>query len=219
MAQVHVRAADAPRKTASRADLVRTAATVAALALALGVAACGSARRIKSTDANSATKVQQETAVHRAAAERAAATLLGVLRLPAGAVASSADPEASGSTLESSSPSTSASGGAGVGSSPDTIDLHHWWVVPGDPSQVLTELQSGVPSTLQSSGTSSYSSTTEIGASTTSETSASESFSGLPVPGVIASQALVVDVAPATAGHTAVRVDAQVVWLPPGIQF
>jgi hypothetical protein len=91
--------------------------------------------------------------------------------------------------------------------SPDLVDDASWWQAPGAPQAVLAWERAHLPRRLALVGSS---------AAWGPETAAawSDSFSLPPVPGVLNSRELVVEVTAAGGGQTAVRVDAQVTWLP-----
>ncbi len=85
--------------------------------------------------------------------------------------------------------------------SPDLASVTRWWRVPGRPQAVLAWIRAHLPSGFTPDGTG-----TGPGSWTDADT--------LPaVPGVLTQRQLVV-LATAYRGQTAIRVDAQVVWLP-----
>jgi hypothetical protein len=85
---------------------------------------------------------------------------------------------------------------------PDLVDDVSWWQAPGTPQAVLGWERAHLPRQLVASGSGSA-----------SDGLAWDDFSLPPVPGVLNSRELVVEVT-SSGGQTAVRVDAQVSWLP-----
>ena len=126
-------------------------------------------------------------------AEQDAAAILAAFVAPPGARRLAAPP--AGLNSPSDLPAT-----------PDLVDKAGWWQVAGDPRQVLDRAKAHVPHrfTLDGSGT------LDRGTGTIW----SDDF-GLPaVPGVLLSRQLTVATTSAGSGQTAIRVDAQVTWLP-----
>jgi hypothetical protein len=124
------------------------------------------------------------------AGHKAAQRILAKVQLPPGAVAAASDP--SGGTL--------AHPGA-YPATPNLIDLHRFWRVPGDPAEVFDWIKAHRPA---GSGAS-YS-----GASGDKEGITAQ-WMGFSVGG--SSKTLVFGVAAARGGGSALRVDAQVVWV------
>jgi len=89
---------------------------------------------------------------------------------------------------------------------PDLVDKAGWWQVAGDPRQVLDWMKEHVPHrfTLDGSGT------LDRGTGPIW----SDDFDLPAVPGVLLSRQLALNATSAGSGQTAIRVDAQVVWLP-----
>ena len=87
------------------------------------------------------------------------------------------------------------------------VDAASWWLAPGQPQAVLTWEKAHMPRRFTSS---------EWGSS---GQDASEEWDRVfdlpPVPGVLNSRQLIVEVASAGHGQTGIRIDAQVEWLPP----
>jgi len=138
-------------------------------------------------------------AANEASARSDAASLLGELPLPPGASPSPAEPAGDRSLLERAStrPAT-----------PNLVDDHAWWLVPGRPAAVLAYIEARPPR-----GAAKFTSGSlgEPGV-TTLEWYA---FAWRPVTGVSASRWLLVTVAAMPNGSTALRADAQVVWVTP----
>lgn len=137
-------------------------------------------------------------ASNKRAAQQAAPRLLAALALPPGATAVTADP---------SRPHVL--GGAPTRPlTPRLVDVHGFWRVPGDPQTVLAWIEDHPPTAGMRgvSGASAYSN----GASTEWD-----GYTFKPVPGILYSRTLLVEVAAAAGGATALRADAQVVWYLP----
>jgi hypothetical protein len=90
---------------------------------------------------------------------------------------------------------------------PDLVDDTSWWQAPGSPQAVLGWERAHLPRWFSATGSS-----TLYGPGTTAAWS--DSFSLPVIPAVLNSRQLLVEVASSGSGQTAVRVDAQVTWLP-----
>jgi hypothetical protein len=135
------------------------------------------------------------TTGNQRAAQDAAQSMLGALQLPTGAVPSATDPSRSGRLRSRSNyPMT-----------PALVDLHKFWRIPGSPHAVLGWVQAHPPAGMQ--GNMSGSSAGPRGLITSWY-----GFGSTPTTG-LSSRELVVTVASATGGGTAVRADAQAVWI------
>jgi len=101
--------------------------------------------------------------------------------------------------------------GEGPAATPDVATATQWWRAPGQPQAVLAWIQAHVPAgfTLGGTGSGSY----EPGPTAAPGQSWTDQFELAPVPGVLTQRWLVVLVV-ADGGQTAIRADAQVVWLP-----
>jgi hypothetical protein len=95
---------------------------------------------------------------------------------------------------------------AGLPGTPDLVDKAGWWQVAGDPRQVLDLAKAHVPHRFTLSGWG----TLDRGTGPIW----SDTFDLPAVPGVLLSRQLIVDATSAGSGQTAIRVDAQVTWLP-----
>ena len=136
------------------------------------------------------------TAANKRAAQRQAPRLLRLLKLPAGAVAVSGDP--STGRLLSTAPFRPATA--------NVVDVHRFWVVPGDPQSVLAWFDGHPPGRSQAN---------MRGASASSHGFAT-AWSGFwfgPATSSLSDRELVVTVARARGGGTALRADSQVVWV------
>lgn len=132
------------------------------------------------------------TVPNQQAAQAAASQMLAALQLPTGATEVTTDPSQSSAL---GSPATSMA-------TPALVDDHAFWRVPGTPASVLSWIQANPPAGAkrdESSG----------GEGTPSWVG----FRFPPRSGVLSSRELVIEVASATGGGTALRADAQVVWV------
>lgn len=125
-----------------------------------------------------------------------AAAMLAELPLPPGSSESSTDPPEAGSLL-----TTPAVGPPGT---PNAVDEHAWWLVPATPAEALAYVQAHLPP-----GTTQQESGNGLGRPNVPE----NAFSGFTWPGNPGT--LVVWVVRLANGSTALRVDAQVVWVTP----
>lgn len=134
---------------------------------------------------------------NRQAAHTDARHLLSLLVLPPGAVSSATDP---------SLHKLLGSPGLGTGAIP-TVDRRRFWRVPGQPAAVMASIEAHPPagSRLAAQGA----------GSGPSGATHSDAFSFHAVRGVLLSRSLVVTVAVARGGGTAVRADAEVAWVRP----
>lgn len=172
------------------------AAGLAVLAVAAGAASAV-------TNTSIATNERDATA--------ASQRMLAALRLPPGASPSQGDP--SGSRL-SKSPTHPAT--------PDLVDLHRFWTVPGAPHDALAWIEAHPPA----GGKLSMSGASGVNGTTVSQYDGFaflEPVRGLPAP----TETLLISVTTARGGGTALRADAQTVWLflrprseriPPGVR-
>lgn len=135
------------------------------------------------------------TASNERAARHDAPRLLAALAVPPGASPASGDP--SRSKVLGASPSRPAT--------PALFDVHAFWRVPGDPQAALNWIQSHPPSPNHD--------TTGRTLTRTGAESAWDGYSFSPIPGVLSSRAVIVSAARATGGGTALRADAQVMWV------
>jgi hypothetical protein len=148
--------------------------------------------------ASNATDRIRRTRARRAAARDAQRRLEG-LRLPPGAKQVSTAPSGSGDALQSpfSEPAT-----------PNLIDLHAWWTVPGSPLEALSWIKKHPPSgsTLKFEGSSENHGVT---------TSWDIGFVWPPIKGIAEGRMLLVTATTGAENETALRVDAQAVWVVP----
>ncbi len=138
-------------------------------------------------------------AENEAAARSDAGALLMATPLPAGATQSAAEPSEAGSKLAQPGlrPAT-----------PNLVDDHEWWIVPGPRADVLEYVEAHRPA-----GTSE----SLCGPSTTNGVIESECayFAWPKVPGTLTTRWLVVEVVQLPGGATGLRADAEVVWVTP----
>jgi hypothetical protein len=147
------------------------------------------------------TPSQAAAAARRRRARADATTLLGRVRLPAGAEQLSSEPAGDGGTLSRpvSRPAI-----------PTTlVDEHTWWRVPGSAASVLAYTRAHVPrgGKFRESG----SQATRRG----DIVSGYDGFVWPPVDRLLGSRELLVQVTKLAGGGTGVRVDAQVQWIIP----
>lgn len=169
-------------------------------AMAVAVAGCGTthattgsltATASRSTSRSPATP-SAATPRQRAVAD--AAAILASFVVPPGARRLPKAPDVAGGVLRSASdfPVSTA-----------LVDDASWWLAPGQPEAVLAWEKAHLPRRFVP-GDSSFGIPGE-----------SHTFSLPPVPGVLNTRDLVVEVVSAGGGQTAIRVDAQVTWQPP----
>ena len=139
-----------------------------------------------------------ESAANQDAAHANAVVLLGEVSLPMGATESSSEPAGDEGLLA----------GAGGPDTPNVVETHAWWTVPGSRAEVMAYVRSHPPngSALISSGS---------GSSRGSTTFESVTFAWPAVAGVLSTRWLVLTATQLPHGSTGLRVDAQVVWVTP----
>jgi len=141
-----------------------------------------------------------ESAANQAAAHANAVALLGEVSLPAGATESSSEPAGDEGLL--------AGVGAGGPDTPNLVEAHAWWTVPGSRAEVMAHVRGHPPngSALISSGS---------GGSRGSTTFESVTFVWPAVADVLSTRWLVLTATQLPHGSTGLRVDTQVVWVTP----
>lgn len=140
-----------------------------------------------------------KAAANQRAAGRDAEHLVRLLLLPSDAVSSSREPSGGGPAL--SRPDI-------VVSTPDVVDRHVWWIVPGRPQALLSFLEAHPPRGSRDSGSGS-------GGVRGVTTSWSVQFRWPPIAGVLQERFLVVTLVRLPDGFTGVRADTQDVWIIP----
>jgi hypothetical protein len=179
-----------------------TTVVVAIGALALARTSSGAGATTRTAAGVAIPTPSQATAAARRRRARAdATTLLGRVRLPAGAEQLSSEPAGDGGTLSRpvSRPAI-----------PTTlVDEHTWWRVPGSAASVLAYTRAHVPrgGKFRESG----SQATRRG----DIVSGYDGFVWPPVDRLLGSRELLVQVTKLAGGGTGVRVDAQVQWIIP----
>lgn len=140
----------------------------------------------------------ESAAANQAAAHANAVALLGEVSLPAGATESSSEPAGDEGLLA----------GAGGPDTPNVVEAHAWWTVPGSRAEVMAYVRGHPPngSAPISSGS---------GGSRGSTTFESVTFAWPAVAGVLSMRWLVLTATHLPHGSTGLRVDAQVVWVTP----
>ncbi len=175
------------------------AATVLAMSILIGVGAAwaddpGGAHRVRAPGAGGS------AAANQAAASADAVQLLSKLVLPAGDRRSATEPEGGGLPL--SQP-------AEAPATPNLVDLHQWWLVPGSPASVLDFVATHRPagSRLVFAG--------HGGGSPQGLSFSQVGYGWPPVRMVLSARSLGITAVPLSGGVTGVRVDAQDVWIVP----
>jgi hypothetical protein len=132
-------------------------------------------------------------------AQADAAALLAELQLPPGSTPSSSEPSGDGGYL--------ARPGAGAPATPNLVEDHAWWIVPGTPS----ELRAYIQAHLESAAALSWGSLTTDGVTNVEFTTISQlELSDTARPGQ-----LIVSLVQLPGEATGLRADAQVVWVTP----
>jgi hypothetical protein len=172
--------------------------TVAAGCAALAITACGTGH-VASGGAGTPSSGKTPTTVSATPQQRASADATSILASfvpPPGAVRLSAAPAAAAGALRTAP--------GAVGSSPDAVRDTSWWRVPGSPRSVLAWEKAHLPSRFTMSG---------YGTSGPPQLW-QENFTLPAVAGVLPVRGLMVNAVDAGGGQTALRVDAQVTWVP-----
>lgn len=177
-----------------RAVIGLTTAAGVLLSLSLGVVGPSATAQGHKPQRSGVSKASNRRAAVRDAGER-----LAMLELPPGALRRSERPSGSGSELKSppSEPST-----------PNLIDLHAWWVLPDQPLEALDWIKAHLPpgSTLGIEGSES-----KFGRTTSWDIG----LEWPPIKGRVDERALLITVTARSGGGTALRADAQAVWVTP----
>jgi len=120
--------------------------------------------------------------------------------LPAGATESSSEPVGDEGLL--------AHAGAGGPDTPNVVEAHAWWIVPGSRAEVMAYVRGHPPngSALISWGSGDTRGLTSF---------ESETFAWPALPGVLSTRSLVLTAAQLPHGSTGLRADTQVVWVTP----
>jgi hypothetical protein len=134
------------------------------------------------------------------AAQTDASWLLTQISLPASATRSAGEPADDEGQLEHPS--------IGPAATPNVVDSHAWWVLPGVRSEVLAYIHAHRPP----GTTIAFSGSAVTRGRTTSE---SVAFAWPPIAGVLGMRWLVITVTQIPDGQTGLRADAQVVWITP----
>lgn len=137
---------------------------------------------------------------NKAAAEGETRALLGFVSVPAGATQVAVPPPEAGGMLD---------GPPFAPATPDVVDQHAIWVVPRTIHQVLGWVRTHLPAQAKSSVSKDI-----TGGRKVLENEA-ESFGWPPIQGVLASREVFLSAVRLPNGSTALRADAQVVWITP----
>ena len=179
----------------------RLAATLLTTALAL--AGCAAAQPPATAPGHAAATARPAPATAlppRQRAEADAAAILAAFAVPPGARKLPGPPAGQANLLKHI---------AGSPASPNWIDKTGFWQVKGDPQQVLAWTAGHVGRSHTDGGV-----ITNLPTPSDPETVWERGYVLPPVPGVEDTRELTVEVADAGGGQTAIRVDAQVTWLP-----
>jgi hypothetical protein len=147
-------------------------------------------RPVSSTAPSQAAGIGRTSAENEAAARSEAPALLAGVPLPPGATPSPTDPTGMKAQLgfSTDAPAT-----------PNLVDDHSWWTVPGSPTEVLAYIRAHMPAS----------------ARRTLYGEEEAAYEWPSIPGVLDLRQLAVTVAPLPNGSTGLRADAEVVWLLP----
>jgi hypothetical protein len=153
------------------------------------------------TQAVSAVAVSESAAANQAAARADAAALLGEVSLPAGATEFSSEPAGDEGLL--------AHAGAGGPDTPNVVEAHAWWTVPGPRAEVMAYVRGHPPngSALISWGSGDTRGLTSF---------ESVTFAWPALPGVLSTRWLVLTAAQLPHGSTGLRADTQSERIPAG---
>ena len=197
----------APCPPARPSNAVTLAAMTLVAFVALTTAGCGATHAQATTPAqypahpgqpSPARAVSPPSLTPRQRAEHDATAILKFFAVPPGGRQVQSPPMVSGGVLKQpiQSPAT-----------PDLVDRAAWLIVPGSPSSVLGWEERHVPREFTLTGSASSNGPPGF------EPTRADMFSLPPVAGVLDSRQLIVEVV-RDGGDTAIRVDAQVTWLP-----
>jgi hypothetical protein len=186
--------------------MARIARTFAVMACAVSIGA-GAISGAYANDARAVLASASVAAVSRTAAENESAaqsdagSLLSELPLPSGATQSAIEPAEDDSLL--------AHPGVGPPATPNVVDDHAWWLVPGAPAEVLAYIREHLPAGATRALTSGGLKGPNV------PDNEAEVFAWPPIADVLGIRWLVVHVVQLPDGSTGLRADAQVVWLTP----
>ena len=183
----------------------RVGYTLGALICAAGLAAGGvSLAADPTTHGGSVVKgaaaMSASAASNASAANAEAAALLQTLSLPSGATGSSTEPAGDRGSL--------AHPGLGTPATPNLVDDHAWWIVPGSRAEVLAYLTAHLPA----GSALGPSSTADTDGATTNE---SVTFAWPAIANVLTTRSLALTVTQLPNGSTGLRADSQVIWVTP----
>lgn len=187
----------------TRLRVILIASPIAAFAssVALGASIPGTTGHARPASARSESASSLQTAAsNEAAAQTDAQSLLAQLELPSGAEQSADEPSGEDSLL--------ARPGSGPPATPNVVDVHAWWLVPDTPKQVLAHIREHLPVEARHTLSGSL-------AGSGVPPNETEGFAWPPVAQVLSTRWLVVKVVQLPSGSTALRADAEVVWVTP----
>lgn len=185
----------------TRLRAILIASTIAAFAssVALGAGVPGTNGDARPARARNESASSLPTAAsNEADAQTDAKSLLAQLELPSGAEQSTDEPSGDNSLLARTEPPAT----------PNAVDVHAWWLVPDAPKQVLAYIREHLPAEARHTLSSSLTGSGVLPNET-------EGFAWPPVAQVLSTRWLVVEVVQPPSGSTALRADAEVVWVTP----
>ena len=175
----------------TRRRLIATLTATASVALAGGALAVSAS--------GSAGAAPTRAAASKAVARSDATSLLASLALPVGATRSATEPAGDAGVLARP---------AQRYATPNEVDDHAWWLVPGDPATVLAYLDAHrAPKSVRT--------VTGSGTGRNGVAFEFEGFDWPPILHVLSDRSLIVEVVRLPDGSTGLRADAQVVWITP----
>jgi len=185
---------------------MRLAPTSAALLLTVsaaggGVAIAATAGTRATDAARSAASPPRTIAENEAAAHAEAEALLAQVPLPPGATPSATEPAGDDSLL--------ARPAEGPPDTPNVVDDHDWWVLPGTPREALAYIKAREPAEAR------YNFTHGSGGGPGEPQNEFMVFTWPPVAGVLDTRQLALEAVQLPGHSTGLRADAEVVWLTP----
>jgi hypothetical protein len=175
-------------------------ALICAVAIGAGAVSAAGGDSARAASPSRTASVAQSSAADESAARSAAASLLMELPLPADATQSAAEPSGDESVLAHS---------GSFPATPNLVDDHAWWVLPGAPAEVLAYVNAHPPTGSRVSSTG----WGNEGAHLTHVES--ETIEWPAIVDVLSTRQLVVEVVRLSNGSTGLRADAEVVWVTP----
>jgi hypothetical protein len=173
---------------------------VCVVGIGAGIAVAASRNAGTEAVLHSPATIPASATANQAAAQADASWLLTQVSLPPNATRSAGEPTGDEGQL--------AHPGAGPAATPNVVDSHAWWVLPGVRNEVLAYIRTHPPA----GTTIAFSGSAATRGSTTSESIA---FAWPPIADTLGMRWLVITVVQLPGGQTGLRADAQVVWITP----